>query len=70
MQDDFAFRPIEDANLFSHGRRVKSKVVVITGAAGGIGREAAKKFAEHGCALSFCWLQGIASKRLSVQRSL
>ncbi|KAF8993653.1 NAD(P)-binding protein [Hymenopellis radicata] len=47
-QDDFNFRPIQDEELFSHGHRVQGKVVLITGAATGIGREAAAKFAAHG----------------------
>ncbi|KAF8893434.1 hypothetical protein BD779DRAFT_1467786 [Infundibulicybe gibba] len=39
---------IPDDNLFQHASRVKDKVVVITGAASGIGKEAALRFASHG----------------------
>jgi len=40
--------PITDDQLFIHAQRAKGKVVVITGAASGIGREAALAFAKHG----------------------
>ncbi|KAF9050041.1 hypothetical protein BJ165DRAFT_1525332 [Panaeolus papilionaceus] len=39
---------IPDDKLFEHSTRVKGKVLVITGAANGIGREAALKFASYG----------------------
>ncbi|KAI0003397.1 hypothetical protein BJV74DRAFT_764510 [Russula compacta] len=39
---------ITDDQLFNYAKRVKGKVVVITGAASGIGREAALTFARHG----------------------
>ncbi|KAF8972996.1 hypothetical protein BDZ97DRAFT_1912597 [Flammula alnicola] len=39
---------IPDEELFSHSDQVKGKVVVITGAANGIGRETALRFASYG----------------------
>jgi len=39
---------ILDSQLTAYGHRVKDKVLVITGAANGIGREAALLFAQHG----------------------
>lgn len=39
---------IPDSQLYEHGNRVKDRVVLITGAANGFGREAAKQFASHG----------------------
>lgn len=40
--------PIPDDELFAFAERVKGKVVVITGAASGIGKEVALTFARHG----------------------
>ncbi|KAI0293436.1 hypothetical protein BC826DRAFT_383116 [Russula brevipes] len=40
--------PITDDQLFTFAKRVEGKVVVITGAASGIGREAALTFAKYG----------------------
>ncbi|KAK7037647.1 hypothetical protein VNI00_010867 [Paramarasmius palmivorus] len=39
---------IQDEQLFQHAERVKDKVVLITGAGNGIGKEAASKFASYG----------------------
>ncbi|KAI0261055.1 hypothetical protein BC834DRAFT_494233 [Gloeopeniophorella convolvens] len=39
---------ISDEELFAHAARAKGKVVVITGAAGGIGKQVALAFARHG----------------------
>jgi len=39
---------IPDDKLFEHASRLQDKVVVITGAANGIGRESALRFAAHG----------------------
>lgn len=44
-----ASEEIRDSQLYAHAARSKDKVVLITGAANGIGRRSALAFAQHGC---------------------
>jgi len=49
---------VDDSRLFTHASRCRDKVVLITGAATGIGRRVALAFAEHGAKIVIGDLNG------------
>ncbi|PFH49765.1 hypothetical protein AMATHDRAFT_76024 [Amanita thiersii Skay4041] len=55
---------VSDDDLFRHAARVKDKVVIITGAANGIGKETALRFASHGAKVVVGDLDAARSKKL------